>query len=152
MEWAAPLTVVFSLIAIVGIRLAAGAMDKDRIADYIRQRGGRVFSISWAPFGTGWFGEKNARIYEVVYYDAEGNQHMATCKTSLLSGVYWTEDRISHRKANWYDRLPEKNRPGQPLIRAIPERREHDTASESERLREENERLREELKRLKGNR
>ena len=43
--------------------------------------------------GRGWFGEKNDRIYEVVYYDSNGEQHLATCKTSLLSGVYWTEDR-----------------------------------------------------------
>jgi len=86
----------------------------------------------------------------VVYYDAQGNQHMATCKTSLLSGVYWTEDRISHRRADWFGKLPEKNRPGTPLIRAIPERHEDHTASENDRLKQENERLREELRRLQG--
>jgi hypothetical protein len=146
----APLFILLALVAIIAIRLAAGAMDKSRIADYIRQQGGRVFSISWAPFGTGWFGEKNARIYEVVYYDANGNQHMATCKTSMMGGVYWTEDRISHRKAAWFSELPEKNRAGAPLIRAIPERSEDHAASENDRLRQENERLNEELRRLKG--
>ena len=50
-------------------------MDKDRITAYVQERGGRIVSINWAPFGRGWFGEKNDRIYEVVYYDREGQQH-----------------------------------------------------------------------------
>lgn len=128
----------------------AGSVDKDRIASYVQERSGRIISISWAPFGTGWFGEKNARIYEVVYYDKDGNQHMATCKTSLWTGVYWTEDRITHHKAQWVAGLPKENRPGKPLIRAIPEQTEDHFQSENDRLREENRRLKEELKRLEG--
>lgn len=48
----------------------------------------------WSPFGRGWFGEKNDRIYEVRYKDRMGNIHQATVKTSMLSGVYFTDDRI----------------------------------------------------------
>jgi hypothetical protein len=109
------------------------SMDKGRITAYVQERGGRIVSISWAPFGKGWFGDKNDRIYEVVYYDREGNQHWATCKTSLFAGVYWTEDRITHSKAKWYAGLPQKNEPGDPVIRHIPnpaegERIERDAA------------------------
>ncbi len=76
----------FVLLAVV-IRLAVGSTDRSRIEEYVTDRGGRVVSITWAPFGRGWFGEKNDRIYEVVYYDADGRQHFATAKTSLWSGV-----------------------------------------------------------------
>jgi hypothetical protein len=112
-----------AVVAFIGIGiaiwLASMSMDKSRITDYVRGRGGRIVSINWAPFGRGWFGEKNDRIYEVVYYDSEGNQHWATCKTSLLSGVYWTEDRVTHAKASWYAELPPRNEPGDPVIRHI---------------------------------
>lgn len=121
---AAAVVVIFFVVAI-GIWLAAMSMDKSRITDYVESNGGRIISISWAPFGTGWFGSKNERIYEVVYYDANGDQHWATCKTSLFSGVYWTDDRVSHRKAPWYDGLPKKNEPHDPIIRHIP--RPHST-------------------------
>jgi hypothetical protein len=115
--------VVIVVIGVV-IWMASMSMDKDRIMAYLQERGGRIVSINWAPFGRGWFGEKNDRIYEVVYYDREGNQHWATCKTSLFSGVYWTEDRITHRKAKWYAGLPPRNEPGDPVIRHIPDAEE----------------------------
>jgi hypothetical protein len=142
-----PFLLIIVVLAIV-FRLGAGGMDRGRIEEYIRERGGRIVSINWAPFGKGWFGEKNARIYEVMYYDRDGDLHMATCKTSLLSGVYWTEDRIAHRRAAWEDRLPDYDARGEPLIHSIddPEpRRAPD--DELARLREENARLRAEIER-----
>jgi hypothetical protein len=137
----------FFLAIVIGIGLWAFSMslDKNRITDYIQQRGGRVVSISWAPFGKGWFGEKEERIYEVVYYDQAGNQHFATCKTSLWTGVYWTEDRVTHGKSKWFDSLPPSNEPRKPLIRQIPQEAEADAAEELGRLRQENARLRERL-------
>jgi hypothetical protein len=120
------------------------SLDKNRITDYIQQRGGRVVSISWAPFGRGWFGEKEERLYEVVYYDQSGNQHFATAKTSLFTGVFWTEDRVTHGKAGWYDAVAPGNEPGQPLIRRLPQTAES-ADDELRRLREENARLREQL-------
>jgi len=90
---------VFIAIAI-GFRLFAGGMDKDRVRDYVISKGGRVISIEWHPFGTGWFGERDSRIYAVHYKDRDGHMHRATCKTSLFSGVYFTEDTIvSHTAA-----------------------------------------------------
>jgi len=121
------------------------SLDKGRITEYIEQRGGRIVSISWAPFGKGWFGEKEERIYEVVYYDQAGSQHFATCKTSLWTGVYWTEDRVTHGKSNWYDALSPKNEPGKPLIGQIPKEAGEDPAEELRRLREENARLRQQV-------
>jgi hypothetical protein len=77
------------IVAGIAVWIGSMSLDKDRIAAYLAERGSRIVSINWAPFGKGWFGEKNDRIYEVVYYDRDGHQHWATCKTSLFSGVYW---------------------------------------------------------------
>ena len=84
---------VFIVVAIV-IRLMAGGMDGDRVGEYIRSQGGELIESHWSPFGRGWFGEKNDRIYEVRYRDRLGNIHEATVKTSMFSGVYFTEDKI----------------------------------------------------------
>lgn len=113
--------VLFTFVVALGIAIwmLTFGLDKGRITEYVHQRGGRVISISWAPFGRGWFGEKNSRIYEVVYYDQGGNQHFATCKTSMWTGVYWTDDKITHRKSRWYDALTPTNEAGHPLIDQI---------------------------------
>ena len=84
---------VFIVIAIT-LRLLAGGMDRDRVGEYIRSQGGELIDSHWSPFGRGWLGEKNARIYEVRYRDRMGNVHEATVKTSMFSGVYFTEDKI----------------------------------------------------------
>ena len=88
------LIAVLVIVLLLGFRLLAGSMDRDRIDDYVTSRGGRVIAKHWHPLGRGWFGEKDSRIYAVRYEDADGNIHDATCKTSLFSGVYFTEDRI----------------------------------------------------------
>jgi hypothetical protein len=87
---------VFIVIAIL-IRLMAGSFDGERVEAYIRENGWKLVDKSWDPFGPGWFGEKNARIYQVVYEDQQGNLHKAHVKTSMLSGVYLTNDRIVQR-------------------------------------------------------
>lgn len=89
-----PLVFIGFIVLAIVIRLLADGMDGDRVRSYIEQRGGRLLSSGWAPFGKGWFGEKSDRIYEVRYLDRDGNEHEATCKTSLFTGVYFTEDRI----------------------------------------------------------
>ena len=92
---------------------------------YVEQRGGTVTSIGWAPFGPGWFGEKSDRIYEVHYTDRDGNKHQAYAKTSMMTGVYFTEDSV----------VEYANRPVD--------------AQEVETLEDENARLRMEIERLK---
>ena len=119
----------FGLVAVaVAIRIFAGNLDRNRIRVYFEERGGRLISSSWAPFGTGWFGERSDRIYDVRYADKDGNEHDATCKTSLFTGVYLTEDYVVTRV-----KPP-----------AIPESDSHPTDLESE-----NRKLREELEQLK---
>lgn len=119
--------VLFAIAIAVVIRLIAGSMDGDRIANYVRERGGKLRKKHWAPFGKGWFGEKNDRIYEVEYENRDGEIRRATVKTSMFSGVYLTGDRAVHR-------------PGSPTKPAD---------DEAERLRAENARLVAEVERLK---
>ena len=112
---------LIGVVITVVMWVLASSTDRNRIAKYIEERGGRIVSIAYAPFGRGWFGEKNDRIYEVVYYDHEGNQHFASCKTAAWSGVYWTEDRITYPKARWVESLSPGNAPGRPVISQIPQ-------------------------------
>jgi hypothetical protein len=92
------IALVFFLIALVVVLcLAAGSMDRGRIRKYIEARGGKVIQVKWSPFGPGWFGEKNERIYAVRYMDRSGDEHEAFCKTSMLTGVYFTLDNVVPR-------------------------------------------------------
>src|SRR5262245_51004336 len=127
-----------AIVVVLGIalavRLLAGTLDHDRIRTYVQQRGGSVRSIQWSPFGRGWFGDKHHRIYEVAYDDADGFPHVATCKTSLWSGVYWTEDQIVGQ---------------QPFGKSPPQPHYLDAgqlAAENQRLHDEVQRLKQELK------
>jgi hypothetical protein len=91
--------IVFIFIAIM-IRLVAGSFDGERVETYIQERGWELVDKSWDPFGPGWFGEKDSRIYQIVYRDQDGNVHQAHVKTSMFSGVYLTNDRIVERAAS----------------------------------------------------
>ena len=117
-----PILLVIALV----IRMGAGGMDHSRIKEYVESNGGRVINSNWSPLGPGWFGEQSDRIYSVSYVDTAGTEQAAFCKTSMWTGVYFTEDRIVQ-----YAERPE-------------------TLQESESaLQVENRRLREELKRLR---
>lgn len=126
---ALPLIIILFIGVGLMIRLFAGSMDGDRVEVYVRERGGRLLEKNWAPFGKGWFGEKDSRIYEITYLDRDGNTHRATCKTSMFSGVYFTEDNIVAYAA----------RPESPAR----------SEASAEDLAEENRRLRAELERIK---
>ena len=76
----------------VGIRILAGKLDRERICEHVERSGGKVIDICWNPLGRGWFGSRNERIYDVQYRTRHGKIVQATCKTSMLSGVYWTSD------------------------------------------------------------
>ncbi len=123
-----PFIIIVFIGVALGIRLLAGSMDGDRVGRHVRERGGRLLEKTWSPFGKGWFGEKDSRIYEVTYLDRDGNTHRATCKTSMLSGVYFTEDNIVA-----YAVRPEQSNRVE---------RADDLAGENRRLRAEIERLR----------
>src|SRR5687768_1769302 len=85
---------ILFIIGAIVVWFLARAMDSNRVKEYVEARGGKLLQKRWAPFGKGWLGEKSDRIYEVRYLDKDGNVHQASCKTSMWSGVYWTEDRI----------------------------------------------------------
>jgi len=85
--------IMFAILALLA-RFVAGNFDNDRIEQEINAKGGKLISKEWTPFGKGWVGEKNDRIYKVSYLDSEENVHEAYIKTSMFSGVYFTEDRI----------------------------------------------------------
>jgi len=92
----------FFLVAIIlafAFRLMAGGLDGARVEDYVRNKGWELVDRSWDPFGPGWFGEKDARIYQIVYRDQRGDLHRAHVKTSMLSGVYLTNDEVVERAA-----------------------------------------------------
>ena len=72
-----------------------GMLNRRRIRNYIEEQGGKVMDITWAPFGTGWYGNKSHRIYRVVYRDAAGIEHQAYCKTAMHRGVYLTGDTVT---------------------------------------------------------
>ena len=95
-----PLLVIggFILLAII-FRLIAGGLDGGRVEQYVRERGWELVDRSWDPFGPGWFGEKDSRIYQIVYRDREGNLHQAHVKTSMLSGLYLTNDQLIQIKS-----------------------------------------------------
>jgi len=118
------------LLVIVGIRLAAGGLDRTRVKEYVESRGGQLIETTWEPFGPGWFGEKSDRIYSVHYRDRDGNEHRAHCKTSMWTGVYFTQDSIVKRAAG--------------------DEAEARRSVTRESLEEENRRLRAELEELKG--
>lgn len=87
--------IVVAVAVVIVIRLLAGSIDTDRIGSYVRKQGGTLLSKSWDPLGPGWYGEKDSRIYKIAYRDQDGNTHEAHVKTSMLSGVYLTNDRVT---------------------------------------------------------
>ena len=90
-------TAIIVIMLIIAIRIIAGWLDDGWIKSYLSERNCTLIEKKWQPFGPGWFGEKDSRIYEVTYRDANGDIHHAYAKTSLFSGVYFTEDRITQK-------------------------------------------------------
>jgi uncharacterized OB-fold protein len=84
----------FGFLVIVGavaLRIVMHFVDKSRIKDEVETRLGRVVSITWNPFGRGWFFERGERHYDVTYIDRSGETIATSCKTSFFTGVYWAE-------------------------------------------------------------
>lgn len=82
------------VVLVIGARVIAGVIDGDRIRDYLQQRGCTLLKRQWTPFGPGWVGEQSSRLYAIEYRDAAGNRCAASCKTSMLAGVYLTNQRV----------------------------------------------------------
>ncbi len=90
-----PLIFIGFIVLAIVLRLVAGSFDGDRVKGYIEETlGGELIDQSWDPLGPGWFGEKDSRIYAIVYKDRSGVLHRAHVKTSMMSGVYLTNDQV----------------------------------------------------------
>ncbi|MCR4421478.1 MAG: hypothetical protein GYA61_04025 [Spirochaetales bacterium] len=62
-------------------------------AKFETERQGKfVISIKWAPFGYGWFGEKDAFIFKIKYKDMDDSIHTVYCKSGIFSGVYFAKE------------------------------------------------------------
>ena len=96
----------FFILAAVGIRVALHFVDKSRIRRELESRGGRVLSIKWNPFARGWFGEKGERHYDIMFRDRSGNDVSTTCKTSLLTGIYWAEGPTLAEESRRFQQTP----------------------------------------------
>lgn len=117
-------------VFLVLFRLLMGGADRDRIEMEVKARGGRVRSITWAPFGKGWVGERNDRIYEVEYVERSGLVRRVWCKTNMLSGVYFSEMESSAGRTAAHSNA-------QPAAQTTAqlEQRVQDLEAENERLR-----------------
>lgn len=122
----------------IGIRLFAGSLNHERIRKYVAGQGGSVEDIQWEPFGPGWFGEKSDAIYKIRYIDSKGDRYEAYCKTSMLSGVYLSHEKLLSRKS-------EQRTYFSTFQDEIPETLEE----ENHRLKDTIARLEEEIRRLK---
>ena len=76
----------------LGLLLLSHNMNRQRIKKYIESKGGKIISISWAPFGKGWVGDESNMIYRVEYRDKKGEIKKHFAKTGFFSGVYFAED------------------------------------------------------------
>ncbi len=127
---------VFAFVFVAGfaIWLVASNFDRQRIAEYIESRGGKVIEARWAPFGPGWLGGNKERCYEVRYRDQDGNIHHAFVRTNMLSGVFFTEDNIVHRLTQATDENIETLEADNARLRAELERikrKDHDRGSDA---------------------
>lgn len=86
--------IIFVFIAGVGVWLIVFLICRAAAKSAIEEKGNTIISIRWAPFGYGWFGEKDAIIFKIRYEDIEGRLHTTYCKSGLLSGVYFSKDEI----------------------------------------------------------
>lgn len=85
-------TVVLLIFGIVFLYLMVS--NYFRINDTVAKLGGRVKKIRFTPFGEGWYGHPHALIYQVDYYDSEGNLHSAVCHTKFFHTAYFFTDKI----------------------------------------------------------
>jgi hypothetical protein len=81
------------------LMIAAGGFvlpyfDYLRIRNYLWGRGGQLLAIYWQPLGPGWVGAGGAAIYGIAYLDGQGFVKRASSRTSILAGVYLTEEKL----------------------------------------------------------
>jgi hypothetical protein len=88
--------IVVSLLVIAGVLLwfMNRSMDQDRLRGHLETRGSKLLDLQMLAVGRDWWARSLERSYEVRYLDADGHEHLATCKTGLFKGVNWTDDKF----------------------------------------------------------
>ncbi len=90
-----PIVVLFFIgLAIYFRARTLAKWDEARITDHLHRKNSEFISKEWRPFGKGWLSGGIDRIYQVDYYNEQGQLCEMTVKTSVLSGVYYTNDRV----------------------------------------------------------
>ena len=88
-----PNRIIYYIAGLIAVAVVAqigkGELDRGRIRKEIESKGGKVVSIEMPPLFSGRAGGRGDRTYEVRYVTRRGRTVFATCKTSMLSGVYW---------------------------------------------------------------
>jgi len=84
--------IVLVVLVMVGWRVGMHFIDTQRIEAAAAGRGWRDVSVSWQPLAAGWMFERGERHYQVFYVDRDGRRGEASCKTSLLTGVFWRDE------------------------------------------------------------
>ncbi|MGX8794829.1 hypothetical protein ACR6HW_01865 [Fusibacter sp. JL298sf-3] len=80
-------------IGFAGVYLVLSiSRDKKRIRRHFIHKGYESIEIEWAPFGPGFLGDSDNRIYHVGYTE-EGVYHSKYVKTNLGAAVYYTDEK-----------------------------------------------------------
>jgi hypothetical protein len=85
---------IFFIIAGISIWIIVFFICKSSAKYEIQREGNEIVSIKWAPFGYGWFGEKDAFIFKIKYIDKDNRIHTVYCKSGIFSGVYFSKEDI----------------------------------------------------------
>ena len=82
------IVIVVILIATILLPLIMH-LDEKRIRYDIAARGGQFLEKHWDAWSPG-----EDRTYHVRFTDIDGNECTATCRTSLLTGVFWADMEV----------------------------------------------------------
>ncbi|MCH2174193.1 MAG: hypothetical protein MK193_00520 [Lentisphaeria bacterium] len=85
------LEVIGVICLIVLVIIISKRLDKKRIRRELESRGCTVDKISYS---FGFYNDEDESHYVAIYKTPDGVQHMALCKTSLYTGVYWHSDAV----------------------------------------------------------
>jgi hypothetical protein len=87
--WLLPAVLVFGALS----QLVRAYFDHRRIRTEVENQGGKVVDIAWEPFHSSGFARNRGDVYRVTLEENDGAIRRLYCKTSLLEGVFFAEDR-----------------------------------------------------------
>ena len=90
--WGFYLLVPAAIAYILTRRIILETLDRRRIRTFIEARGLTLVDLNLALFVTGWGDNSRGRTYTVRLRDRSGKEGEISCRTSLLGGVYFTDE------------------------------------------------------------